>query len=130
MDVLLKRAGQVATRKVDESGDADLWRGGMIVDTPGEFAERSKGNVVQQCVKDFGSEFLIESYGRSLLMPFLPLPCTVNVLIVVGSEKLYVDMSRLMSTSRSVQVVRVPKSGGVSAHRCTPVTSQALTIIP
>jgi len=48
--------------------------------------------VVQQCVKDFG----------------------INVLIVVGSEKLYVDMSRLMSTSRSVQVVRVPKSGGAS----------------
>lgn len=38
----------------------------------------------------------------------------VNVIVVVGSEKLHVEMTKLMSTNRSVMVVRVPKSGGVS----------------
>lgn len=46
-----------------------------------------------------------------LTMSSLP---AVNILLVVGSQKLYVDMSRLMAQNQTVRVVRVPKSDGVS----------------
>jgi hypothetical protein len=35
------------------------------------------------------------------------------VLLVVGNERLYVEMSKLMATNKTVSVVRVPKSDGV-----------------
>ena len=37
----------------------------------------------------------------------------VNILLVVGSERLYVEMKKLMATNKTVSVVRVPKSDGV-----------------
>jgi hypothetical protein len=37
----------------------------------------------------------------------------VNVLLVVGNERLHVEMSKLMSTNKTVTVIRVPKNGGV-----------------
>ena len=39
----------------------------------------------------------------------------VNVLLVVGNERLHVEMSKLLSTNKTVQVIRVPKNGGVRA---------------
>lgn len=44
-------------------------------------------------------------------MPFLP----VNVLLVVGNERLQVEMSKLMNTNKTVTVIRVPKNSGVRA---------------
>jgi len=38
----------------------------------------------------------------------------VNVLLVLGSERLYVEMTKLLNTNKTVTVVRVPKSDGVS----------------
>lgn len=39
---------------------------------------------------------------------------TVNVLVVVGTERLSVEMNKLMNTNKTVTVIRVPKSDGVS----------------
>lgn len=39
---------------------------------------------------------------------------TVNVLLVVGNERLQVEMSKLMITNKTVTVIRVPKNSGVS----------------
>lgn len=38
----------------------------------------------------------------------------INVLLVVGNERLHVEMSKLMSTNKTVTVIRVPKNGGAS----------------
>lgn len=55
-DALLKRLGDCVRRRVDESGDEGIWRGGLIVDTPAEFAKKDKAAVVQRCVREFESE--------------------------------------------------------------------------
>lgn len=46
----------------------------------------------------------------------LHLPDSVNVIIVIGHEKLNVEMQRLFggqNQSRRITVVKIPKSGGV-----------------
>jgi hypothetical protein len=40
-------------------------------------------------------------------------PKLVNILVVIGNEKLHLEISKLMSINKTVQVVRVPKNGGV-----------------
>lgn len=37
----------------------------------------------------------------------------VNTIVVLGSEKLMVEMERLMRNNQTVTVLRAPKSGGV-----------------
>lgn len=49
---------------------------------------------------------------------------TVNVLLVVGNERLQVEMSKLMSTNKTVTVIRVPKNSGVSILRGSNCTHQ------
>ncbi|GAA96735.1 uncharacterized protein L969DRAFT_54405 [Mixia osmundae IAM 14324] len=88
----IKRLGAFLRSKLEEGGEPGLWRGGVLVDTPAELAERSRGQMLIKLVRTLG----------------------VNVIVVLGSEKLQVDITRLMSTNKSVKVLRVPKSGGVS----------------
>ena len=56
IDALLTRLGDCVQRRVDESGDEGIWRGGMIIDTPADFAKKDKAAMVQRCVREFGSE--------------------------------------------------------------------------
>jgi hypothetical protein len=37
----------------------------------------------------------------------------VNVVIVIGNEKLYIEMQRTFDQHRDISVVKIPKSGGV-----------------
>lgn len=87
---LLSRVGAVAQRALIK--DDGLFRGGMVIDTPSEWSERKNSDKVKMAVRAF----------------------EINVLVVLGSEKLMVEMTRLMNTIPSVTVLRAPKSGGVS----------------
>ncbi|BGP19371.1 Cleavage polyadenylation factor subunit clp1 [Rhodosporidiobolus nylandii] len=92
-ELLLKSVAEAARRKTDESG-TESWKAGCFVDTPGEWAEKKGGGweKVKAAVREF----------------------EINVLLVVGSERSYVEMSKLMNTNKTVTVVRVPKSDGAS----------------
>lgn len=56
-DALLTRLGDVVRRRVEESGEEGLWRGGMFVDTPADFAKKDKYSMITRCVREFESEF-------------------------------------------------------------------------
>ncbi|GAA5880890.1 hypothetical protein JCM16303_005164 [Sporobolomyces ruberrimus] len=92
-DLLLKSVAGAVKRKVDEGG-MDAWQSGYLIDTPGEWAEKKGGGweKVKAAVREF----------------------EVNVLLVLGSERLYVEMTKLLNTNKTVTVVRVPKSDGAS----------------
>ncbi|GAA5954171.1 hypothetical protein JCM3765_005311 [Sporobolomyces pararoseus] len=92
-ELLLKSVAGAMKRKVDEGG-IDGWKSGFLIDTPGEWAEKKGGGweKVKAAVREF----------------------EVNVLLVLGSERLYVEMSKLLNTNKTVTVVRVPKSDGAS----------------
>lgn len=87
--VLLNRIGATAQRALVK--DDGLFKGGMVVDTPSEWSERKHSDKIKMAVRAF----------------------EINVLVVLGSEKLMVEMTRLMNTIPSVTVLRAPKSGGV-----------------
>ncbi|GAA5984474.1 hypothetical protein JCM11641_006994 [Rhodosporidiobolus odoratus] len=92
-ELLLKSVAEAARRKTDESG-TESWKSGCLIDTPGEWAEKKGGGWerVKAAVREF----------------------EINVLLVVGSERSYVEMTKLMNTNKTVTVVRVPKSDGAS----------------
>ncbi|GAA5960259.1 hypothetical protein JCM21900_002443 [Sporobolomyces salmonicolor] len=92
-DLLLKSVAGAVRRKVDEAG-VDGWKSGYLVDTPGEWAEKKGGGWEK-----------VKAAVREL---------EINVLLVLGSERLYVEMTKLMNTNKTVTVVRVPKSDGAS----------------
>jgi polyribonucleotide 5'-hydroxyl-kinase len=54
-DLLLSRCGSAVTRRLDETTDEGLWRGGLIVDTPGEWTDKGKTQNIVKRVRDFGS---------------------------------------------------------------------------
>ncbi|TKA53587.1 hypothetical protein B0A53_03878 [Rhodotorula sp. CCFEE 5036] len=92
-ELLVQSVADAAKRKVDGAG-VDCWKAGWIVDTPGEWVEK-KGN---------GHERI-----KAAVRAF-----EINVLVVVGTERLSVEMNKLMNTNKTVTVIRVPKSDGAS----------------
>ena len=86
---------------------------GLIIDTPGNFAATpgdDKHLLVKTCVQAFqGKPF----QSVSALFPDCIL---VNVVIVIGNERLSVEMQKLFDGSyhRKIQIIKIPKSGGVS----------------
>lgn len=86
---------------------------GLIVDTPPSFASSSGGapdnrhTLIKACVDAF----------RSMISPMVSVfelnSMIVNVILVVGHEKLTVEMQRLFGSRFTV--VKIPKSGGVCA---------------
>lgn len=86
---------------------------GLIIDTPGNFASapgNDKHLLVKTCVQAFqGKPF------RSVSALF-PDYILVNVVIVIGNERLSVEMQKLFDGSypRKIQIIKIPKSGGVS----------------
>ncbi|GAA5995629.1 cleavage polyadenylation factor subunit CLP1 [Rhodotorula paludigena] len=92
-ELLLQSVADAAKKKVDEAGMGS-WKAGWMVDTPGEWAEKKGGGWerIKAAVRAF----------------------EINTLLVVGSERSYVEMTKLMNTNKTVTVVRVPKSDGAS----------------
>ncbi|BGP42808.1 Cleavage polyadenylation factor subunit clp1 [Rhodotorula kratochvilovae] len=92
-ELLMQSVADAAKRKVDAAG-VESWKAGWMVDTPGEWAEKKGGGWerIKAAVRAF----------------------EINVLLVVGSERSYVEMTKLMNTNKTVTVVRVPKSDGAS----------------
>ena len=43
-------------RRVEESGDEGVWRGGVIVDTPADFAKKERHSMITKCVREFEGE--------------------------------------------------------------------------
>lgn len=91
-EVLIKRVGAAVETRIEKSRETALWRGGVLIDTPAEFSDKTKGALVKTAVRALG----------------------VNVIVVIGNEKLHLEISKLMSTNKTVQVVRVPKNGGAT----------------
>ena len=92
------------------------WSSGLIVDTPSSFAAGLPGastdkkySLVKACVDSFQSESLPELQSCTHCSE----DCTtiVNVILVVGHEKLNVEMQRMFGSQLSV--IKLPKSGGV-----------------
>ncbi|POY75897.1 hypothetical protein BMF94_0980 [Rhodotorula taiwanensis] len=92
-ELLVQSVADAAKRKVDGAGIAS-WKAGWIVDTPGEWVEK-RGNGHER----------IKAAVRSF---------EINVLVVVGTERLSIEMNKLMNTNKTVTVIRVPKSDGAS----------------
>ncbi|GAA5921075.1 hypothetical protein JCM3775_004080 [Rhodotorula graminis] len=92
-ELLMQSVADAAKRKVDAAG-VESWKAGLLVDSPGEWAEKRGGGWerIKAAVRAF----------------------EINILLVVGSERSYVEMTKLMNTNKTVTVVRVPKSDGAS----------------
>jgi hypothetical protein len=92
---------------------------GLIIDTPASFAAPLNGKsgsgekyaFIKTCVDLFKSQILI----ASLLLFSINSLLLVNVIVVIGHEKLNVEMRREFGPS--LAVVKIPKSGGVSVRR-------------
>ena len=90
---------------------------GLIVDTPSTFgtgtsATDHRHKLIKACV-----EALKSTAPNRLSVWILTLNhnLSVNTVVVVGQEKLYIEMQRTYSSQ--LAVVKVPKSGGVSLRR-------------
>lgn len=86
---------------------------GLIIDTPSSFASgpgtsEHRQKLIKACVDAFRSKL-----STSTLSPSdQTYTSTVNVILIVGHEKLNVEMQRTYGAH--LTVVKIPKSGGVS----------------
>ncbi|KAF5315828.1 hypothetical protein D9611_004985 [Ephemerocybe angulata] len=136
MDRLIRNLGENVNDRFDL--DPEGKAAGVIVDTPASFASNSsppehRQKLIKACVDAFRSQlprillrvllegshpFLVKA-KLTLAYPFLPSflnfavgwLCVVNVILVVGHEKLNVEMQRAYGSH--ISVVKIPKSGGV-----------------
>ena len=84
---------------------------GLIVDTPSSFgagtgASDHRHKLIKACVDAFKSSFPLVNMA---IVSNVSTP--VNVILVVGHEKLNVEMQRTYGSH--ITVVKIPKSGGV-----------------
>ncbi|KAJ3298078.1 hypothetical protein HK104_011191 [Borealophlyctis nickersoniae] len=86
--VLVSRLAQLAKRKLE---DVEVRASGMIIDTPGEFAETAGYDLLTHAVDNFGA----------------------NAILVLGHERLYSDLARRYKDNAAISVVKLAKSGGV-----------------
>ncbi|KAI9032248.1 Pre-mRNA cleavage complex II protein Clp1-domain-containing protein [Hyaloraphidium curvatum] len=77
----------IVQKKLDV--DAEVRTAGLIINTPSEFAEASGKDLLALAIKEF----------------------KVNVLLVIGNERLHSELSR--KYKKGVSVVKLAKSGGV-----------------
>lgn len=112
---LFAKLGDCVRRRIEQSNDEGIWRGGMVVDTPAVLTKKENYKWITRAVREFESESIRKLTFLAVaerMSAFRPKP--VNVLLVVGNERLQVEMSKLMSTNKTVTVIRVPKNSGVS----------------
>ncbi|KDE02495.1 hypothetical protein MVLG_06947 [Microbotryum lychnidis-dioicae p1A1 Lamole] len=89
---LLKKLGKSLGDKLAQGGLMG-WKAGCLVDTPGEWAEKKGLAMIVKAV-------------RAL---------EVNIVLVVGNQRLEDQVKRLLDTNKTVSVVRVPAANGASA---------------
>lgn len=99
--------------RLQEDGEAR--EAGCLIDTPGVISQGKGGyDIIQHVVAEFSggvSTILTRVKCADMVQP------TVNVLVVLGSERLYSDMARRFnghrtSTDETISVVKLDKSGG------------------
>lgn len=56
-EVLIKRVGNALQTRIEKSAETALWRTGLLIDTPAEFSEKSKGALVKSVVRALGGTF-------------------------------------------------------------------------
>ena len=83
---------------------------GLIIDTPSSFASGHGANdarhgLIRACVEAFNGTPFCQSKSTCYIL------IIVNVIVVVGHEKLNVEMQRTYGSQ--LAVVKIPKSGGV-----------------
>jgi polyribonucleotide 5'-hydroxyl-kinase len=133
MDRLIRNMGENVNDKYefDPEGAVVLFRhttfswnsqpgraSGLIVDTPSSFASGPgsgdhRQKLIKACVEAFKSQLHLPC-----ATPIIFRSSLVNVILVVGHEKLNVEMQRAYGAS--LTIVKIPKSGGVSQY--FPVT--------
>lgn len=98
--------------------DQEAKEAGCIVDTPGVISQgKSNYEVIQHLVSEFSSKSANHS---PLVPPVQPVLVIVNVIIVLGSERLSSDMSRKFNGQKTstddtitvITVIKLDKSGG------------------
>jgi len=97
MSALIQRLSDCIRLRLEDDHAARM--SGFIIDTPASFsvpaasagANDVKHPLVKACVEALH----------------------VNVVIVIGNEKLYIEMQRMFDQHRDISVVKIPKSGGV-----------------
>lgn len=109
-EAVIRRMGESLFRRLDEGAETALWRNGWIVDTSGEMVGKERRGLIKEAVRAFGSASSAGSRTSSTDERL----AAVDVLLVLGNEKLHLEMTKLLSTNKTVKVVRVPKSGGAS----------------
>lgn len=87
--------------------DEECRSSGFIIDTAG-LIDQVGYDIIQHVIEEFSgkSNSLVTAMIYSICCP------PVNVLIVLGHERLYSDMNRMFS-NKNVSVVKLSKSGGV-----------------
>ncbi|THH10484.1 hypothetical protein EW146_g8362 [Bondarzewia mesenterica] len=127
MDRLIRNLGDNISERHDIDPEGRV--AGLIVDTPSSFASSASSastdhryTLIKACVEAFRSAFTLP-FSSALNLHFHcllaftrpPVPRglydTVNTILVVGHEKLNVEMHRTYGSRMTV--IKIPKSGGV-----------------
>lgn len=109
---VVTRLALAATSRLQD--DVKCRETGMIIDTPGVISQGKGGyELISHIVSEFSGEFLGEEVGVRVGLMRL----TVNIILVLGSERLHSDMIRKFSTHKTasgdaITLVRLDKSGG------------------
>lgn len=113
---IVTRLALAVMSRLQEDGEArEAREAGCLIDTPGVISQGKGGyDIIQHIVAEFSSMPIRRSY---IVNCANMLHLIVNVLIVLGSERLYSDMVRRFSghrtsTDESISVVKLDKSGG------------------
>jgi hypothetical protein len=70
-----------------------------VIDTPSQLMEKGGMDLLTDAIQDFKGIFLILK--------------TVNVILVIGNERLLSDLQRKYSSVDSMTILKLNKSGGV-----------------
>ncbi|KAJ3091330.1 Cleavage polyadenylation factor subunit clp1, partial [Quaeritorhiza haematococci] len=88
--LLVKRLAECVNQRREV--DAATRISGLIINTPGQFAEGTSGyDLLKQAIEEF----------------------SVNVILVIGHERLYSDLTRHHQDDRNMSIIKLAKSGGV-----------------
>jgi polyribonucleotide 5'-hydroxyl-kinase len=119
MDRLVRNLGESLDTRNQADPEGSL--AGVIVDTPSSYASGSvpqdlRHRLIKACVDAFKSQLVLLSSCISSEQS------KVNLILVVGHEKLNVEMQRLYGSS--LNIVKIPKSGGVCSPPILPRLSR------
>jgi polyribonucleotide 5'-hydroxyl-kinase len=97
--------------KARSAMDDEARLGGQIIDTTG-LIDQVGYDIIQHARAQFSGEHYLYIWSQSSDLTCLNKK--VNVVVVLGHERLYSDMIRILRDKPEISVVKVAKSGGVS----------------